>query len=140
MLREGRYDNIDIDAIRLSVMDSEAAFKKLNYSNKVLRKRIADYSGVTICGRGFWRRIFGVDILDNFKIAFNSTKESRLRLLHFKILHNIYPTNILLHRMGIKGSDQCDFCPQREVVEHMFIYCPRLEGFWSMIFNIIKAI
>lgn len=139
MLREGRYDNIDIDAIRLSVMDSEAAFKKLNYSNKVLRKRIADYSGVTICGRGFWRRIFGVDILDNFKIAFNSTKESRLRLLHFKILHNIYPTNILLHRMGIKGSDQCDFCPQREVVEHMFIYCPRLEGFWSMIFNIIYA-
>ena len=39
-------------------------------------------------------------IEDYFSIAHESTKESRLRLLHFKFIHNIYPTNILLNKMA----------------------------------------
>ena len=52
-----------------------------------------------------------------------------------KFYSNISPANILLDRMGIKNSDQCDHCQEREVVEDLFIHCPRLRGFWSNVFN-----
>ena len=66
-----------------------------------------------------------------------ATKESRLRLLHFKILHNIYPSNILLKKMGIKNSDLCEFCKERDIIEHMFINCKLLKGFWRDVFQTI---
>ena len=40
-----------------------------------------------------------------------TTKETRLRVLKWKIFHDIYPTNIMLNRMNIRESDKCTFCP-----------------------------
>ena len=110
----------------------------LKLKNKEIRNIIGDKE-TTICGRGFWRRKLDIDILDHFKVAINSTQESRLRILHFKILHNIYPSNILLFKMKIKDSQQCDFCGGIDYIEHMFIHCPRLRGYWENVFNVILA-
>ena len=67
----------------------------LEAKNKNLRFYINNLRNTTVCSKNFWFRKFGFDMSNHFNIAFNSTKETRLRMLHFKILHNIYPTNIL---------------------------------------------
>ena len=126
------FDNIETIPLNLRLQQ----ILKLN--NKEIRNIIGDKE-TTICGRGFWRRKLDIDILDHFKVAINSTQESRLRILHFKILHNIYPSNILLFKMKIKDSQQCDFCGGIDYIEHMFIHCPRLRGYWENVFNVILA-
>ena len=112
------------------------ALKLLDHNNNKLRQKLSG-ENVEICGLNFWKRKYGVDISPNFKMASFATKESRLRLLHFKILHNIYPTNILLKKMGIKNSDRCEFCDERDVIEHMFINCKLLKYFWNNVFQTI---
>ena len=57
---------------------------------------------------------------------FTQIKETKLIQLQWKILHNIYPTNILLHKIGIKLSERCDFCEEIDVVEHTFFRCERV--------------
>ena len=37
--------------------------------------------------------------------------------------------------MGIKDTERCDYCGEIDVIEHMFVHCNRLKGFWSMVFN-----
>ena len=109
---------------------------KLNNTNKCIRQFLINDT-TSICGRMFWKNKMNTDVMENFRIAQEATKESRLRLLHFKILHNILPTNIQLKKMGIKASDSCDFCGELDVVEHMIIYCPILRGYWETVFNTI---
>ena len=48
------------------------------------------------------------------------TKESRLQLLHWIILHDIYPTSILLHKIGICSSNKCLFCGEVDYLELFF--------------------
>ena len=55
-------------------------------SNKRLRETIARQSNKEICAVNFWKHKFDVDIENYFSIA---TKESRLRLLQSKFIHNI---------------------------------------------------
>ena len=46
-------------------------------------------------------------VIENyFNTAHEATKESRLRLLHFKFIHDIYPTNILLEKNRVEGNKQ----------------------------------
>ena len=42
----------------------------------------------------------------------------------------IYPTNILLHKMGLKDSTLCDFCQKNYYIEHFFWSCSKLT-FWG---------
>ena len=67
-------------------------------------------------------------------IANECTKESRLRLLHWKISHNIYPTNILLSKMGITNTNKCSFCPNEvDFVEHFFYNCKKIRSIWKYV-------
>ena len=66
-------------------------------------------------------------------IMFKSNKEIKLQEIQWKILHNVFPTNILLKRIGIKQSENCDFCNQRDFVEHYFFQCTRILKFWDYI-------
>ena len=115
----------------------EKVFRLLKKHNSIIRAVLANDSHSEACGRGFWLRKLNTDIHEKYLCAFYATNESKLRLLHFKLLHNIYPTNILLNRMGIKNSDNCDFCGKKDFVEHMFVNCPKLNGFWEKISSII---
>ena len=83
-----------------------------------------------ICAANFWKQKMNVKIEDYFSIAHESTKESRLRLLHFKFIHNIYPTNILLNKMGLATTKQCLWCTEIDYIEHAFYQCTKLENFW----------
>ena len=94
---------------------------------------------VTRCNENFWKRKFNFDISQHYIIAHNATTESRLRLLHFKIMHNIYPTNILLCKMKIRGNNLCDNCQVTDFIEHFFIECNLIRDFWKHVTSYIKS-
>ena len=113
--------------------------KLLDMKNKELRNVIISMKINTKCNEVFWKRNLDFDISDHYVIAHKATKESRLRLLHFKILHNIYPTNILLHKMKVKTSPLCQVCQVPDFIEHFFVDCVQICWFWEFISSFIKS-
>ena len=81
----------------------------------------------------FWENKFNIIIQPKtWLIANTCTKESRLRLLHWKITHNIYPTNILLNKLGITSNNKCSFCPNEiDFIEHFFYTCQKIKNIWK---------
>merc|ERR1712004_36346 len=57
----------------------------------------------------------------------------RLRSLQWKIMHNIYPTNILLYKMGKVDSSDCSHCGVRDFIEHFFCECIVVRQIWSVL-------
>ena len=41
--------------------------------------------------------------------------------------------------MGIKDSQNCDHCGIVDYIEHMFVHCQLLKGYWEYVFRIIQA-
>ena len=68
-----------------------------------------------------------------WEVAFNANQETRLKVLQWKILHNIYPTNIFLHKMGIANSEKCNTCHSGEMdyIEHFFFTCEKINPIWQ---------
>ena len=88
------------------------------------------------CAVNFWHRKLGVEITQtHWEATINATKETRLRVLHWKILHNIYPTNVLLNKMGIANSNKCNACTAGETdyTEHFFFKCATIHSIWKMV-------
>ena len=117
-----------------------ACIFKLN--NKSLRLALTKQrqKGATLNCTAFWVRKYNIDIAPYFIVAFKATRESKLRALQFKLIHNFYPSNVLLHKMKIKNTNICDFCQEVDFIEHMFVTCIRLKSFWDIIRNIVEQI
>ena len=107
--------------------------------NKTLRSKIVKQKDITINSVQFWKRKYNLDLNNYFSLAINCTKEARLRCLHLKLIHNIYPTNILLKKMFIKDSDRCDSCNQIDFIEHAFYQCEPIKKFWNDISKLIST-
>ena len=72
--------------------------------------------------------------LVNTIISIIVTKETRLQVLQWKILHNIYPTNILLCKMKVRDDQMCSYCNDVvDYIEHFFFDCPTIKKFWNYI-------
>ena len=100
-----------------------------NYNRKKLYQLIKKEE-TCFCER-IWQNKFGHELHSETWInIFNNFKEIKLIEIQWKILHNIFPTNIILNRMGIVKSEKCDFCDEKDYVEHAFFNCYRLESFW----------
>ena len=62
------------------------------------------------------------------------TKEIRLRVLQWKILHNIDPTNILLCKMKVRDDQMYSYCNDVvDYIQHFFFDCPTIKKFWNYI-------
>ena len=88
------------------------------------------------CATNFWNRQLNVCIdRQHWELAFNSTQETRLRVLHWKILHNIYPTSILQYKMGIANTNKCNVCAvdETDYIEHFFFACTKIKPVWRMV-------
>ena len=110
----------------------------LDMKNCEMRDHILKSTQFTKHNEQFWSRKLGVDISENYEIAKKSTQESKLRLLHFKIMHNIYPTNILLSKMKVKPSGLCETCQVPDYIEHFFFECSTTQTFWNNVNNFIR--
>ena len=70
--------------------------RKINTAKDFTKRLIFKHDSVP-CANGFWSRKFGLEIDKHiWSIPSLVTKETRLRVLQWKILHNIYITNITL--------------------------------------------
>ena len=57
-----------------------------------------------------------------YSLPFAVTKEVKLSVFQFKLIHNIVSTNSLLYKMKIIDSPTCPFCPDTEQsIVHLFI-------------------
>lgn len=71
-------------------------------------------------------------ICDIFKICFNTTKDSSVQWLQFRILHNILPVGFYLKKINVKTTDICGFCKSNvETIIHVFISCEKIHTLWS---------
>ena len=108
--------------------------KKL-ISAKMFYSYLIESNVCTPTSERFWLNKFSVALNKRFwSIAIETTKESRLRELHWKILSNIYPTNILLNKMGIADSNKCSFCSSEiDFYEHFFFHCEKIKRVWDSV-------
>ena len=99
------------------------------------RKELVNMNTDNHCSISFWKRKLDVNILNtNWSVAYKSTQETRLRLLHLKIMHNIYQTNILLCKMKVKEKNKCSYCYDVvDFIEHFLFDCPCVYDFWKFI-------
>ncbi|MEM6737394.1 MAG: reverse transcriptase domain-containing protein [Bacteroidota bacterium] len=144
----GSYNGVELDfsAVFNALKGKNIIFSvgpyRHDFWKKVERKEI--YKKVRNVGQieyvqKFWERKQFQFNRNNWQIPFDSTKEVRLRLLQWKILHNIYPTRILLHKMKIADSQKCPHCNVVDFSEHFFFYCQKVTKMWMEVEKIIKT-
>ena len=109
-----------------------------NASTRIVRHHIVRTNKKEVNGLQYWNRIIGRDISPYLMTAEHSTKESSLRLLQFKIIHNIIATNVALNRWKLKDTNKCDACNELDTVKHMFARCRNLNGFWDHVTSLIS--
>ena len=89
----------------------------------------------------YWSRKLGITFpKDLWMVAFESTVETRLHVLHWKILLNIYPTSVLLFKMKVRPSEMCERCRVKDTLEHFFFQCTLLEKLWENVHNMINGL
>ena len=100
------------------------------FRNQLIEKRYSQP-----CCIAFWKHKFDIDIVKrNWILSIKATKEIRLQVLHWKLLHNIYPTNIMLHKMKVRQNSNCSYCRDvLDVIEHFFYDCPVVAKFWKYV-------
>ena len=70
-------------------------------------------------------------------VASSCTSEVKLIQLQWKILHNIYPTGTLLHKMNIRATEICEFCAECDSLCHFFVNCIIARRVWKEAENYI---
>ena len=65
-----------------------------------------------------------------YSLPFLVTKEIKLSIYQFKIIHNILYTNCILYKMKKVQDPHCPFCTD-QTVGHLFVSCPISSSFWS---------
>ena len=81
--------------------------RKINTAKDFKRALIFMHDSVP-CANGFWSRKSGLKIDERiWSVPSVVTTETRLRVLQWKILHNIYPTNISLCKMNVRDDRMC---------------------------------
>ena len=66
-----------------------------------------------------------------YKLPFCSTKDTKLIIFQFKLLHRRLATNDFLNKIGIKDNDTCTFCrTEKETLFHLFWSCSETSCFW----------
>ena len=60
------------------------------------------------------------------------TKELKLSIFQYKIIHNILYTNCILYKMKKVQDPHCPFCTNvDQTVGHLFVLCLIASAFWS---------
>ena len=87
----------------------------------------------------FWRRQHGVTIdREIWELAQKATPEIRLQVLHWKLIHAIYPSNVKLMQMKIKDTELCPYCPnERDTISHFFFFCKKVQSLWKEVRSLV---
>ena len=112
-------------------------------TTRQIRKRLAGVKYKTSTGELFWSKKYeGLTITkEHWLIAHSCSPETRLRVLGWKICHNIFPTAVLLSKMGIVETNKCAFCPEDiDFIEHFFYNCRVSKKLWCHVERMLNVI
>ena len=72
------------------------------------------------------------DLSKIYLLPIKATREIKLTMFQYKIIHRILPTNSLLHKMKKVASPSCPFCPsEHQTLWHLLINCEQASSFWN---------
>ena len=110
--------------------------------NKMIREKIVSLKYCWPCSASFWEKKFEIDFDRGvWNIPSKCCNETRLQCLHWKIVHNIYPTNIMLTKMKIRDSNKCQYCPsETDYIKHFFHFCTKCVTLWKHVESILSCI
>ena len=109
--------------------------KPTRYSYKKLIKKLS----FDIKAKAKWENVVGRQIIDTewhkiFTLPGKISLNTPLRIFQYKIIHQILPTNKLLHIYRLRDNPWCDLCPNViENLEHLFHLCPQILNLWHSI-------
>ena len=67
-----------------------------------------------------------------YSLPFCVTKEVKLSVFQYKVIHNILYTNNILYKMKKKPNPYCPYCTNVEqTIAHLFFTCSAARSFWS---------
>jgi len=73
-----------------------------------------------------------IDWSKTYSLPFLCTRESKLRVFQFKLIHRRISTDRYLFKVGISSSEQCSFCENTsQSLLHLFWECPKTKVFWN---------
>ena len=78
-----------------------------------------------------WERKLGITMDSSHWNIIHLLSETRLKTLWWKIVHNIYPGNYLLNKMGLSNTDKCNYCNEIDDTAHFFFHCPQIRPLWN---------
>ena len=68
----------------------------------------------------------------SFQLLKNTTSDTKLRWLQFRILHYIITTNRSVSKFIIGQDSNCSFCgAHSETIKHLFWQCRLVQHFWN---------
>ena len=75
-----------------------------------------------------------------FQLARVTTKETKLRIFQYRLMHRIIPTGQKLYQYKIRESPECHVCGQDQKgqiivddISHSFLLCPQVNSFWTVL-------
>ena len=76
-----------------------------------------------------------------FLWSFKCSRNTKLNVFQYKLIHNFLPTNTFLKKIGIAQSDICRFCKiHPETVLHVFVECFCVTTLWNQLSNWLNNI
>ena len=104
---------------KLSCKSTSQMFVKLKFETPTAEKRMkqANFDAETI--------------RTTYSIPFKVTKDTRLAICQFKIIHHILPTNATLFRDSLVQQENCHLCHEKQTIKHLFVTCPSVQTFWN---------
>ncbi|KAK2854313.1 hypothetical protein Q5P01_006974 [Channa striata] len=105
--------------------------KSKRCTNKHIRKYLYSKRKISPCGKCFWGSHFThVHWEKSWTLPHKFVINNKIREVHFKILHNIYPTNSNISHFVNIGT-ACEFRKsEEEDIKHLFFECCHTKLFW----------
>ena len=92
----------------------------------IQRKFVEPLASLRLCRQG----VDSSKLSAIYMLPFKITKETKLSIFQYKIIHNILPHGALLHKMKIVNSPLCIHCDSIETLSHMLVNCIVIQNFW----------
>ena len=109
-------------------------------TNKHIRECFYNAKKIIPRGKFFWNAIFmNINWQKAWLVPFKFCVTNKIRELHLKILHNIYPSKMYISRF-LDIDNKCTFCKNElENVTHLFYGCSYSNAFWKELENYISC-
>ena len=117
----------------LKLNDFSKAVYKLLIQRKTTKPLKSERKWETLCRE---EENIAIDWEKAYCLAFQATKNSKLRIFQFKLLHRRIATNDFLFKIGISSNNLCSFCNEHEeTLKHMFWDCKVSQTFWRTVID-----